>query len=162
LDGERFARKLTKDSRPRLLDQTPGEKPQVQNQKLRFESWALLLGGATWGADFQPNSQVSRQQGSRPGGMRWVFSPRRRDGCTMTMLLARGVKVETIDELLAAGLATKNSELVGRGRPIEITRIAITDAGRLALERGTALWSLCQIVPDPAGLDPLMGRAAIA
>jgi hypothetical protein len=86
----------------------------------------------------------------------------KKDGCTMTMLLARGVKVETIDELLAAGLAIKRSELVGRGRPIEISRIAITDAGRLALERGTALWSLCQIVPDAAWIDPLIGRAAIA
>ena len=85
----------------------------------------------------------------------------KKDGCTMTMLLARGVKIETIDELLAAGLAIKKSELVGRGRPVEITRIAITDAGRLALERGTALWSLCQIVPDAAWLDPLMEWAAI-
>ena len=84
------------------------------------------------------------------------------DGCTMTMLLARGVKVETVDELMAAGLAIKKSALVGRGRPIEITRIAITDAGRLALERGVALWSLCQIVPDSTCLDPLIGRAAIA
>jgi hypothetical protein len=57
------------------------------------------------------------------------------------MLSARGVKVETIDELLAAGLAIKKSELVCRGRPIEITRIAITDAGRRALERGAALWA---------------------
>jgi hypothetical protein len=82
----------------------------------------------------------------------------KKDGFTMTMLLARGVKVETIDELLAAGLAIKRSELVGRGRPVEITRIAITDAGRLALERGVAV---C-VVPDPACLDSLMGRAAIA
>ena len=57
----------------------------------------------------------------------------------MTMLLARGVKAETIDELVNAGLATKKSELVGRGRPIEITRIAITDAGQRAIERGAAL-----------------------
>jgi hypothetical protein len=39
------------------------------------------------------------------------------------------------------GLAIKKSELVCRGRPIEITRIAITDAGRRALERGAALWA---------------------
>jgi hypothetical protein len=73
------------------------------------------------------------------------------------MLSARGVKAETIDELLAAGLAIKKSELVGRGRPIEITRIAITDAGRRALERGATLWdsSLCEIVPDAAWLDPV-------
>ena len=61
-----------------------------------------------------------------------LLSPKK-GGCTMTMLLARGVEVETIDELLAAGLATKKSEFVGRGRPTEITRIAITDAGRRAL-----------------------------
>src|SRR5207237_2400655 len=90
--------------------------------------------------------------------------PPQKDGCTTTMLSARGVKIETIDELLAAGLALKKSELVGRGRPIEITRIAITDAGRLALERGTALWawSLCQIVPDAPWLDPLMEWTVIA
>ena len=80
----------------------------------------------------------------------------KKDGCTMTMLLARGVKVETIDELLAAGLAIKKREVVGRGRPIEITRIAITDAGRRALERGSALWawSLCHMVPPAVGLGP--------
>jgi hypothetical protein len=51
----------------------------------------------------------------------------------MTMLLARGVKVGTIIELLAAGLANKKSEVVGCGR----------------------------LVPDTAWLDPLIGRAAL-
>ena len=60
---------------------------------------------------------------------------RNKDGCTVTMLSARGVKVETIAELLMTGLAMKKSEFVSRGkRPIEITRIAITDAGRRTLE----------------------------
>jgi hypothetical protein len=93
-----------------------------------------------------------------------LLSPKK-GGCTMTMLLARRVKLETIDELLAAGLAIKKSELVGRGRPTEITRIAITDAGRRALARRATLWawSLCQIiVPDTAWLDPLIGWVAIA
>jgi hypothetical protein len=55
---------------------------------------------------------------------------RNKDGCTMTMLSARGVKLETL-----AGLAMNKSDHVGRGkRPIEITRIAITDAGRRTLE----------------------------
>ena len=81
----------------------------------------------------------------------------------MTMLLARGVKVGTINELLAAGLANKKSEVVGCGRPIEITRIAISDAGPRALERGANLWaySLCEVVPDTAWLDPLIGWAAL-
>ena len=80
----------------------------------------------------------------------------KKDGCTMTMLLARGVKIETIDELLAAGLAIKKSELVGRGRPVEITRIAITDAGRRVLEmrRDLLAWLVCHIVPPTAWLGP--------
>jgi len=65
---------------------------------------------------------------------------RNRDGCTTTMLSAREVKVEPIEELIAVGFAIKKSDLVhsrkdptlGRGRR-PITRIAITDAGRLAL-----------------------------
>jgi len=43
-------------------------------------------------------------------------------GCTTTMLSARGVKIEMINELIAEGLAT-----------IEITRVKITEAGRRAL-----------------------------
>ena len=50
------------------------------------------------------------------------------DGFSMTMLSARGVKVETIVELIMAGFAIKEGP-----RPIEITRIAITDAGRRTL-----------------------------
>jgi hypothetical protein len=55
----------------------------VSPEKTKIKSCALKAGGCfwegqLWGADIQPNSQVSRQQGSRPGGMRWVFSPRRR------------------------------------------------------------------------------------
>jgi len=54
------------------------------------------------------------------------------DGCTMTMLSARGVKVETINELIATGLVTATIERVGRGT-VEITRVKITEAGRRAL-----------------------------
>jgi hypothetical protein len=47
------------------------------------------------------------------------------------MLSARGVEVDTINELIAAGLATATIE---RGRrAIEITRVKITEAGRRAL-----------------------------
>jgi hypothetical protein len=48
------------------------------------------------------------------------------------MLSARGVKVETIDALIAAGLVTASIERVGRGA-IEIKRVRITEAGRRVL-----------------------------
>ena len=50
----------------------------------------------------------------------------------MSMLSARVVKIKTIDELIAAGLATVSIEQVGRGN-IEVTRVKITEAGRRAL-----------------------------
>ena len=50
----------------------------------------------------------------------------------MSMLSARGVKVKTIDELTAAGLATVSIEHIGRGS-IEVMRVKITEAGRRAL-----------------------------
>ena len=81
----------------------------------------------------------------------------KKDGCTITMLLARGVKVETIDELLAAGLAIKKREVVGRGRPIEITRIArlpTLDGERSNEARRFGAWSLCHMVPPAVGLGP--------
>jgi hypothetical protein len=48
------------------------------------------------------------------------------------MLSARGVKVETINELIAIGLVTAIVERVGRGA-VEITPVKITEAGRRAL-----------------------------
>ena len=56
----------------------------------------------------------------------------KREGSTMAMLSARGVEVDTINELIAAGLATAIIERVGR-RAIEITRVKITEAGRRRL-----------------------------
>ena len=95
------------------------------------------------GRRIKPSTEESGEPTTRLPPGRYVLGlliPKK-DGCTMTMLSARGVELETIDELLKAGFAIKKSELVGRGRPIEITRIAITDAGRRALERATALWA---------------------
>jgi hypothetical protein len=69
----------------------------------------------------------------------------KKDGCSMTMLLARRVKVETIGELIAAGLAITSIERVGRGA-IQITRVKITDAGlRVLLDGHTPA--------DPRGRD---------
>jgi hypothetical protein len=57
----------------------------------------------------------------------------KKEGSTITMLLARGVKIDTIGVLIAAGLAVTSIERVGRSA-IEITRVKITEVGRRALQ----------------------------
>jgi hypothetical protein len=57
----------------------------------------------------------------------------KKEGSTITMLSARGVKIDTIGVLIAAGLAVTSIERVGRSA-IEITRVKITEVGRRALQ----------------------------
>ena len=57
---------------------------------------------------------------------------RKEYGCTTTMLLARGVKIETINELIADGFATASTRRVRNG-VIEIKRVKVTEAGRQVL-----------------------------
>jgi len=57
-----------------------------------------------------------------------------RDGCTEAVLLAHGVTIDQMVELVRAGLATAEPERVMAGRHvIEVARVKITDAGRWAL-----------------------------
>jgi hypothetical protein len=57
-----------------------------------------------------------------------------RDGCTEAIMLAHGFTIEQMVELVRAGLATANTErVIAGGRAIEVARVKITDAGRLAL-----------------------------
>ena len=56
----------------------------------------------------------------------------KREGSTMTMLLARGVEIDTINELITAGLATATMKRVGRRATIKSTRVKITEAGHRA------------------------------
>jgi hypothetical protein len=50
---------------------------------------------------------------------------------TEAMLLAHGFTVDMLVDLIRAGLATANTErMVAGGRPIEVTRVRITDAGQ--------------------------------
>jgi hypothetical protein len=56
-----------------------------------------------------------------------------RDGCTEAMMLAHGFTIVMLVELVRAGLATATSErVVAGGRTIEVARVRITGAGRLA------------------------------
>jgi hypothetical protein len=57
------------------------------------------------------------------------------DGCTTMILLALGVASTLVAALIADGLATAKVEHVRAGsRPVDVTRVRITDAGRAALE----------------------------
>ena len=56
-------------------------------------------------------------------------------GCTEAILLAHGITIEMLVVLVGDGLATAAPEIVhAGGRPIEVVRVGITDAGRQALD----------------------------
>jgi hypothetical protein len=55
-------------------------------------------------------------------------------GVTEAIMLAHGFTTEMLTVLVRDGLATATPETVHAGkRPIEVVRVRITDAGRLAL-----------------------------
>ena len=57
-------------------------------------------------------------------------------GATPALLAAHGFSSAVISELIDSGLATSTTEVIlADGRPVEVTRVRITDAGRAALER---------------------------
>jgi hypothetical protein len=62
------------------------------------------------------------------------------DGCTEALLLANGFTAQMLIELIRTELATVQPErmIADDGRQIEVTRVWITEAGRLALGRGSA------------------------
>jgi hypothetical protein len=56
------------------------------------------------------------------------------DGCTDTLLLARGFALDLIVGLVRTRLATAKVERTfGGGRAIEVTRVRITESGRRVL-----------------------------
>jgi hypothetical protein len=57
-----------------------------------------------------------------------------RDGCTEAVLLAHGFTIDMLVKLIRAGLATAGTErVVVGGRPMEVTRVRMTEAGRQSL-----------------------------
>jgi hypothetical protein len=56
------------------------------------------------------------------------------DGTTDALLTAHGFRLDVLISIVSAGLATAMAERVyASGKPAEITRVRITDAGRRAL-----------------------------
>jgi hypothetical protein len=81
----------------------------------------------------RPSPLFTQQLTLPPGRFALVLLALKNSGSTLTMLSARGVKVETVEELIAAGLATASTERAGRGS-IEIKRVKITEEGRRELQ----------------------------
>jgi hypothetical protein len=53
------------------------------------------------------------------------------DGCTEAIMLAHGLTLDLLRDLIHAGLAPAKAErVVAAGRPIEVARVSITEAGR--------------------------------
>jgi hypothetical protein len=56
------------------------------------------------------------------------------DGTTDALLTAHGFKLDVLIRIVSAGLATAMPDRVfAGGKPVEVTRVRITDAGRRAL-----------------------------
>jgi hypothetical protein len=56
------------------------------------------------------------------------------EGCTEAVMLANGIDIDTMVEIIVEGLATATPQRTRAGREVlEVARLRITDAGRQAL-----------------------------
>ncbi|HKF07993.1 MAG TPA: hypothetical protein VKB89_04625 [Xanthobacteraceae bacterium] len=56
------------------------------------------------------------------------------DGCTEALMLAHGLRIALLVELINAGLASATTDrVVAGGRTLNVVRLKITDAGRQEL-----------------------------
>jgi hypothetical protein len=64
------------------------------------------------------------------------------DGCTDALLTAQGFKLDVLISIVSAEFATAQPErALAAGKPVESTRVRITEAGRRALaDRGDKIF----------------------
>ena len=84
-----------------------------------------------------PTTYSRRRRGPKPERRRALellaASP---DGCSEAIMLAHGFPVPLLVDLCIAGLAIATPErMVAGGRPVEVVRMKITEAGRKAIEQ---------------------------
>jgi hypothetical protein len=82
-----------------------------------------------------PTTYSRRRRGPKPERRRALellaASP---DGCSEAIMLAHGFPVPLLVDLCIAGLAIATPErMVAGGRPVEVVRMKITEAGRQAI-----------------------------
>ena len=85
-----------------------------------------------------PTTYSRRRRGPKPERRRALellaASP---DGCSEAIMLAHGFPVPLLVDLCIAGLAIATPErMVAGGRPVEVVRMKITEAGRQAINSG--------------------------
>jgi hypothetical protein len=57
------------------------------------------------------------------------------EDATEAVVMAHGISSEVLAGLVRSGLATATTERMSGERTVDVTRVRITDAGRVALER---------------------------
>ena len=81
-----------------------------------------------------PRRRASKRNAERRRALELLAASR--DGYTEAMMLAHGFTVELMVDLCIAGLAIATPErMVAGGRPVEVVRMKITEAGRKAIEQ---------------------------
>ena len=115
------------------------ERQSIPKQNLRKKE-SRILEIAIYCANFPSNVMADTARNRQSGSV----AERRRaltvlgddpDGCTQAILLAHGFKSQLLAELVRTNLVTEHYERVMQGgRPINVTRMRITAAGRLALK----------------------------
>jgi hypothetical protein len=92
------------------------------------------LTGAETGRDAMDARRQKRRLGTRARDALELLAAAS-PSCPEPLLLAHGIKIEMIAGLVRKGLATAQTEAANvGGRPVEIVRVGITDAGRKAIE----------------------------
>jgi hypothetical protein len=100
----------------------------------RATAEVLLLGREIWHEHARRGAAMGRFSGDHYRALRLLGSYP--NGCSERLMVWHAVAVETIVDLIRAGLASAETiKRLDRGRPIEVARLKITEAGRRALRR---------------------------
>jgi hypothetical protein len=116
--------------REKLLSRTSSK--QIMGDEAR--GWHKLI-VSKHGFLTMPTPAPRRMRGPKPDRRRALeLLAASRDGCTEAILLAHGVTIPQMVDLVRAELATATpSRVVAGGRTMEVATVRITEAGRRAL-----------------------------
>ena len=100
----------------------------------RATAEVLLLDREIWREHARRGAAMGRFSGDHYRALRLLGSYP--NGCSERLMVWNGVAVETMVDLIRAGLArAERIKRLDRGRPMEVARLKITEVGRRALRR---------------------------